>query len=246
MRIGVSGSGKYKNKQFLFKKLEEVINKDRDIIISGHSPRNKYDNIDIWAERWGNDNCKNKPIIHPPKRFTDEYFFKRNKLVSDDSDILLSFINKGQYKSGTWNTVKYFLNKQNFRFKDLMIYDEFGNPWYFEDLPNWIKSKIKVNKCLYSKSGVVIALGFERKVYGERGTYYEISSKDILKEKLHIPEDKKWKLNSSNVWYIEYRTIMDNIKVYYQKKMVDYADYKVGMFYIKEGDVSPFKQKKLF
>lgn len=65
MNVGVIGSEKFRNKSFIFKKLEIWVSKDEDIIVSGHSPRRNYDNVDIWAEQWANFHCKKKPIIHP-------------------------------------------------------------------------------------------------------------------------------------------------------------------------------------
>lgn len=56
--------------------------------------------------------------------------------------------------------------------------------------------------------------------------------------KLHVPPDQKWRLKSDVAYYIELRSRDDaNIKVYGQRRMVGYADYKAGMFYIAPGDV---------
>jgi len=137
LKIGVVGSGKYKNKEFVIQMMTGIVWPNKDIIVSGHSPRNNYNNVDIWAEDWANEYCKNKPIIHPAKEFTREGFFARNKLVSDDSDCFLCFINKGQYKSGTWNTIKRFVDKGGVYGKDWFIFDENGMPWHTNDLPKW-------------------------------------------------------------------------------------------------------------
>lgn len=45
----------------------------------------------------------------------------------------------------------------------------------------------------------------------------------------------RWKLTRPEIYYIECRSRSGFIKLYEQKKCVDYADYLVGMYYI-----SPF------
>ena len=55
---------------------------------------------------------------------------------------------------------------------------------------------------------------------------------------LHIPSDQKWCSHSEQAYYIEYRSRNDaNVKVYEQRRVVGYADYKISMFYIAPGDV---------
>lgn len=137
--VGVVGSGAYRRKDIVISKLDEAwINVKYMVIVSGRSPRNKEDNVDIWAEEYARDNCDEDPIIYKPSAFTRDAFFERNKKIADKSDILFVFINKGQYKSGAWNTVKWFLIKQRGKaFRYLNVFDENGNEWY--KLPNWTK-----------------------------------------------------------------------------------------------------------
>jgi len=137
MKLGFVGSGKYKNKDFVIAMLCGLVWPHKDIVVSGHSPRNKYNNVDIWAEDWANEFCEKKPIIHPAKEFTRDGFFARNKLVSNDSDVLVCFINTGQYRSGTWNTIKHFVNKGGVYEKNWYLFDEYGMPWHTNDLPKW-------------------------------------------------------------------------------------------------------------
>jgi len=88
-----------------------------------------------------------------------------------------------------------------------------------------------------TKSGTVIARGYERVVIGNRGPYIEFSLEQMAVENLHIPEDQRWRFASDRCYYWEGRTNDDaNVKVYRQKATVDYADYRVGMYYI-----SPFE-----
>jgi len=90
-----------------------------------------------------------------------------------------------------------------------------------------------INTNLYTKSGLLVAKGYERIVHGGRGDYIEITVESIIWESIYIPKERKWKVdNIGKIWYIEYRTRRDNVKVYFQKRLVEYADYKIGYFYI--------------
>jgi hypothetical protein len=92
----------------------------------------------------------------------------------------------------------------------------------------------------FTFSALKIADGYERIVIGKRGPYVEFNSKQILKNNLNVPKNCEYKLKNwwqNNIYYVEYRTIEDNIKVYFQKKLVDYADYKLNMYYISPFDL---------
>lgn len=94
----------------------------------------------------------------------------------------------------------------------------------------------KIN--LYTKSKLQIAIGYRRIVIGDRGPYIEFEKKDLIFNNFRIPEDKKIKLTYRNCYYIEYRSIDEsNVKLYFQKRSVDYADYKVGKYYISPFDL---------
>jgi hypothetical protein len=86
-----------------------------------------------------------------------------------------------------------------------------------------------------TKSGTLVAVGYERVVIGDRGPYVEFAPSSIMKSGWAIPADQKWRIDG-RCYYVEGRTVDGaNVKMYYQKATVDYADYKVGMWYI-----SPF------
>ena len=81
----------------------------------------------------------------------------------------------------------------------------------------------------YTKSGTLLATGYVRVVIGDRGPYVEFAMEHLNREVLE-------ESTARHVYYIEFRSIPDNVKVYCQLKVVDYADYVVGMNY-----VSPFE-----
>ena len=143
MKYGFIGSGKFKDRDFVIKKLNDIVNPEVDIIVSGHSPRNKCNNVDIWAEHWAYRYCWNKPIIHPADENNRKEYFRRNVNIAKDSDKLVCFINKGRYKSGTWNTICHFVRRPDFNFSNLIIYNEESKLWKTDDLPKWILRKMK-------------------------------------------------------------------------------------------------------
>lgn len=83
---------------------------------------------------------------------------------------------------------------------------------------------------------------FTRIVIGDHGIYVEFK-KEYLNTEIYVPEKQKYRLEEkwkSQVAYIWYETLIGGCKVYEQLKIVKYADYKVGMFYISIWDVLAF------
>lgn len=103
------------------------------------------------------------------------------------------------------------------------------------------------NQPLFTKCNLKISSQFNRIEKGGRGSYYEIHRDHILKENLYIPKEKEWKLNNQDkIDYIEYRTDDKcNVKIYYQIRTVDYANYIPKYYYVSVKEVNPFKLKNL-
>ena len=109
------------------------------------------------------------------------------------------------------------------------ILDSKGNP-----LPETGSADVR----FYSGSGTLLAQGYVRVVIGGRGAYIEFAREQMALENLHIPPKQEWRLDSENAYYIERRSNDESsVKVYDQKRTVDYADYKIGMFYIAPAEV---------
>jgi hypothetical protein len=93
----------------------------------------------------------------------------------------------------------------------------------------------------FTKNGIHIATGYRRVVIGGRGPYIEFDPSNIVNkfDTYYIPDDQFWRtMPDSKAYYIEYRTKdLCNIKIYLQRKTVDYADYKIGMYYISSFDL---------
>lgn len=94
---------------------------------------------------------------------------------------------------------------------------------------------------VYTVDGEYIASDYERVVYGGRGAYVEFSDLQLIRTNMYVPRKQSWRMDSpewnNKVYYDEYRTKEGHIKVYHQKKLVDYADYKVGYWYIFSKDL---------
>ena len=89
---------------------------------------------------------------------------------------------------------------------------------------------------LCTLTGLPLAIGYNRIVFGKRGPYIEFDKKHLIPENIKLVE--QWRVDSDNAYYIEYRTIDNaNVKIYHQSKVVTYADYKIGLFYISPEDL---------
>ena len=79
--------------------------------------------------------------------------------------------------------------------------------------------------------GLHIATGYERIVIGDRGAYVEFSPQQIVRENLHKPVQR-------HVYFTEWRSNDEsNVMVYDQRRVVKYADYKLGLYYISPSDL---------
>ena len=96
---------------------------------------------------------------------------------------------------------------------------------------------------LYSLNGTLIANGYTRIVIGDYGAFIEYEKEQSVKKHYKIKEGQEYRVNDPNyskhVKYI-WLTAKDDsdIKIYYQKRKVSYADYKPEMLY-----VSPYEVK---
>ena len=94
---------------------------------------------------------------------------------------------------------------------------------------------------MQTHSGTTLSTRHERIVHGGRGDYVEMSEDSVVRENLAIPKRMEWRLSepwASRVFYIEHRSAdKANVKVYEQLKTVDYADYRIGFWYVAVGDV---------
>lgn len=114
---------------------------------------------------------------------------------------------------------------------------------YEAALPDWCN--VSGNDVLLETvSGTVIANGYTRIVIGDYGAFVEIDSSQIRMSELHVKEGQAYRIEdpryAEHVKYLWY-TANDrsDVKVYLQKRAVEYADYKPGMIYISVYEVFP-------
>ena len=86
---------------------------------------------------------------------------------------------------------------------------------------------------IFTLCGTPIATSFVRIEHGGRGDYMEFKPSQIVWSNLYIPGNALERIGKSYYYYLEYRTKDKcNVKVYHQKKEVNYANYKISMIYI--------------
>ena len=119
--IAIIGSRKYKKKKIMFKVLDHIflpMNKKMLYFISGGA-----DGPDTWADEW----CKLRGFEFEEYPILDEeHPFDRNKRVASDADWIVGFVNRDQYRSGTWNTIRYFRERKDGMY---IVYDQKGWSW---------------------------------------------------------------------------------------------------------------------
>ena len=112
---------------------------------------------------------------------------------------------------------------------------------YAETIPTFLLTAASTHP-LYTINGSLICNGYDRIVIGDYGAYIEFSSEQANKDLFIIAPGQEYRLESrySNVKYI-WLTIDDGsqIKIYYQKNTVSYADYKPQYYYISVYEAYP-------
>lgn len=98
----------------------------------------------------------------------------------------------------------------------------------------------------YTKGGLLLAKGYVRVVIGGRGPYIEFLDTQIIKDNIYVPKHAEYKLQRMMPYYWEYRS-KDKcfVKLYYQKMLVQYADYKIDYWYISPFDLKTDKLENL-
>lgn len=97
-----------------------------------------------------------------------------------------------------------------------------------------------------SFSGTPLFQGYKRVVIGERGPYVEFDKDNVIFDNFHIPEDCEYRKKDKRVYYVEFRSKDESyVKLYYQKRLVKYADYLIGFYYASPFELTSNKYPKL-
>lgn len=103
----------------------------------------------------------------------------------------------------------------------------------FNAVAEQLKIPLKGNAKMrfYTASGLHVATGYKRVVIGDRGPYIEFNPQQVVRDNLHIPEQR-------HVYFTELRSNDEsNVMVYDQRRTVKYADYKIGLYYVSPVDL---------
>lgn len=109
---------------------------------------------------------------------------------------------------------------------------------YRENIPSWLNEH-GADTALYSTKGSLITNGYRRIVVGDYGAFIEFEkSQDtfvIAQGQEYRVYDERYSKNIKYIWL----TIADgsDVKIYYQRRGVKYADYRAGMYYVSVHEV---------
>lgn len=126
---------------------------------------------------------------------------------------------------------------EQYKYKALPpMYSEEARRFYKDNLPYGFLPSGD-DQPLFSEDGTLLCNKYNRIVIGDYGAFVEILPEDMVCENLKIKEGQEYRVNderySNNVKYTWYTAKDDSdVKVYHQKKTVDYADYVPGRYYI--------------
>lgn len=113
--------------------------------------------------------------------------------------------------------------------------------FFTENIPNFLFASGSKDT-LYTLSGTPICNGYDRIVVGDYGAFIEFSQSDFSDSFIIQPgqeyriDDERYSKNVKYIWL----TINDgsDIKIYFQKKGVAYADYRPGKYYVSVHEVT--------
>ena len=109
---------------------------------------------------------------------------------------------------------------------------------YRDNIPNYLD--INGGGPLYNKNGIKVCNSYERIVIGDYGAFVEFNTPNT--ERYMIAPGEEYRIKESKyadhikyIWFT--MTDNSNIKIYYQRRTVDYADYKPEMMYVSVYEV---------
>ena len=109
---------------------------------------------------------------------------------------------------------------------------------YYKDVVKLPKNR---NVKFYEYNGTLFSNGYERIVIGDHGAYFEFKKDQIMsKLTMKMGEDVRDNRNRSKFLWME---TPNATNVYEQTKVVKYADYKPGFFYVDTNDLMYLQQQ---
>lgn len=138
-----------------------------------------------------------------------------------------------------------------------MIQDDLAKKYNYRCLPDELSQTVRkkyresIPPCLCmnggvltirSLSGTVIANGYDRIVIGDYGAFIEFSKEQVVLKNIKVKKGQEYRINDKNfcdkVKYI-WLTAKDesDVKIYFQRRSVPYADYKVDKYYVSPNEI---------
>lgn len=121
------------------------------------------------------------------------------------------------------------------------LFSEEARTLYKATIPEWLEKADPKATPICTLKGTEFASGFSRVVIGDYGAFLEIAGSQINRDVIHVQPGQEYRLAepryAEHIKYI-WMTVPDgsNVKIYWQQRAVEYADYIPGMYY-----VSPFE-----
>lgn len=120
------------------------------------------------------------------------------------------------------------------------VSSEIMRKFYIDHLPAWIHDLQGQKLKLFTSEGSVLCFEYDRVVVGDYGAFIEFTNPAT---KLIVEKGQEYRQQPRYVNNVKYDwlTVQDfsHIKIYYQKRTVKYADYKVGKYYVSPYEVFP-------
>lgn len=140
-------------------------------------------------------------------------------------------------------TIEELVKKYNYK-KLPTDLSKYQRQQYLSELPYWCNIKGDLNCSLFHR-GILISFGYKRIVIGDYGAYIEIPPKFMAVENIKIKPGQEYRFEEKykNIKYHWYCLKYDEeVKIYYQKNTVSYADYIPEMCYISPYDVDEIRK----
>lgn len=116
---------------------------------------------------------------------------------------------------------------------------------YKSNLPDYLS--IQGGEALYSKKGIQVCKRYNRIVIGDYGAFVEIENISAVKHNYVLEFGEQWRVWDERykndidfVWLTTY--LYDDMKIFYQKRLVSYGDFKIGCYYIPVWEVYPLEK----
>jgi hypothetical protein len=113
---------------------------------------------------------------------------------------------------------------------------------YINNLPIGLNIEGDIGFSIYSLEGTLIASGYNRIVVGDYGAFIEFDKTQVIRDSLKVKQGEEYRIKDPNYservkYYWFTAKDKSNIKVYYQKRTVTYADYRPEMFYVSPYEI---------